>query len=286
MKIRYFLLVFCLLLPTAAADVTEIFIPEFDRSFSFDNYRVVEAPDDIEPSSLNPADFGIGIAVSRPSDSYLLMRDTPAQTPVVVLDSGIPGPVIYLVAGTHGDERAGWLAASLLESLRVDRGCLYLLSRANMPGTEHLTREMPGGLNLNRAYPGSREGNLARQTAFEIFSDIKRVSPALVLDLHEAAALSPAGDFLGNKLIYTSLDGMEDLFFSLLTASEEGSLGTFPFGFVSPGVAGSLNYTLPNELGIPVITTETFRGFPLSHRVRDQVDIALFCLRSYSMIDH
>ena len=285
MKIILPLLVLCLLLPMAAAEETEIFLPEFDRSFPFADGRVIEPEDDLKISSLDPALFGISVSDASPADSYLLMPGTQAQTRVTVLDSGVPGPVIYLVAGTHGDERAGWLAATLLESLRVDRGLLYLLPRANMPGTEQLTRDMPGGLNLNRAYPGSREGSLARQTAYEVFSDIRRAAPALVLDLHEAAVLNPAGEFLGNKLIYSSLEGMEALFFSLLAAAEEGSLGAFPFDFVSPGVTGSLNYTLPEELGIPVITTETFRGFPLSHRVRDQVDIVLFCLREYGMIE-
>jgi len=62
-------------------------------------------------------------------------------------------------------------------------------------------------------------------------------------------------------------------------------LGAVPFGFVSPGVADSLNAVLPEVAGIPVLTVETFRGYPLSRRVQDQVDIVLACLRFYGMME-
>ena len=47
----------------------------------------------------------------------------------------------------------------------------------------------------------------------------------------------------------------------------------------------SLNDVMTNVGGIPVITVETFRGFPLSHRIQDQVDIVLYCLRFYGMVE-
>ena len=38
------------------------------------------------------------------------------------------------------------------------------------------------------------------------------------------------------------------------------------------------------ELKIPAITVETFRGYPLERRIADQLDVVQYALRYYGMI--
>lgn len=278
------LVVLAMLAAASLAETYTQYIPALGQSFPFAGIRVVEPADDLALDTLNPDDFGIPQTHTPSEPSYLLMAGTQAETPVYTLDSGQPGPRVYLMAGTHGDERAGWYAAEMLKNLKLESGVLTVLPQANRPGCRQLERHVVGSLDLNRAYPGSPEGDIAQRLAYDIQQDIARIQPTLVLDLHEAAVYAQGRDFLGNTVIYTVLDGIEELFFHMLTAFEDGQLGAHPFTFVSPGERGSLNDVLPRTLSIPVLTVETFRGYPLSVRVGDQVDIVLYCLRYYGMV--
>lgn len=269
----------------AVAETREVYLPDFERSFPFEGQRVVEPNDDILFDVMRPEEFGIPVVQEEVNVSYVLTKEEETFTPVYHVFSGKPGPAVYIVAGTHGDERAGWYAASLLKKISLKAGALFILPQANRLGCEKNSRNVIGSLDLNRSYPGKAGGDPAQNLAHAIYEDIMRVRPALVLDLHEAAYYAKDKDFLGNKITFTDLDGIEKLFFSLMESAEEESLGAYPFGFVSPGVAGSLNSTASNGLGIPVLTVETFRGFPIGQRVKDQVDIVLYCLRFYGMIE-
>lgn len=260
------------------------YVKDLGGTFFFNGDSVMEPADDLSSSRLEPAAFGIPPAKNQKAGSYSLLPGENFETKVYQVDSGLPGATVYIVAGTHGDERAGWYAGMMLASCGINAGKLYVLPRANLPGSLKAQRLLPSGGDLNRAYPGKAEGDQAQRLAAAIFTDIKNAAPDLVLDLHEAADYASDRDFMGNKLIFTDLEGMESLFFDLLSASEEGFLAQHPFGYVSPGTSGSLNRVVSIQLGIPVITIETFRGFPLSKRVQDQVDIVLYCLRHEGML--
>lgn len=279
------LILLALLMPSALGESQQRYIPSLEASFPFRGIRVVEPPDDVFLDALDPEAFGIPTGHEGCGAPYLLMADTPAQTMAYLVESGLPGPRVYLLAGTHGDERAGWYAALMLKDIALTKGSLVVLPQANKPGCEALSRYVRGSLDLNRSYPGRPSGDLAQQLAHAILKDIQSLEPTVVLDLHEAAVYAENRDFLGNTVIYTSLDGMGDLFFSLLVAFENAQLGARPYQFVSPGVADSLNSVAPAALDIPVLTVETFRGYPLSRRVQDQVDIVLHCLRFYGMVN-
>lgn len=276
------LLLSLLIILPGQAEVKNIYIPDLDQSFPFAGIRVQEPPDDVTMESLDASDYGL-LVMGEKEPHYYLEKGQDTQTPVYLLDSGKPGPDVYILAGTHGDERAGWYAAHVLQGLVPLTGRVFLLPRANILGCQAVNRHVKASQDLNRAYPGNPKGDESQRLAYAIYQDILRVNPALVLDLHEAAVFTQGRDFLGNKLIFTNLTGMEELFFDLLTAYEEATLGRKPFGFVSPGEKDSLNDVLSNQGGIPILTVETFRGFPLSHRIQDQVDIVLHCLRFYGM---
>lgn len=261
------------------------YVPDLRQSFLFEGDKAVEPEDDVAFESLKATAFHIPSADSQQVQQYTLLKDEAAETTVFLIDSGLPGASVYIVAGTHGDERAGWYAAFLLaESCRIDTGRLYVLPQANVPGCELADRFVAGSLDLNRAYPGNPEGDLAQRLADEIYKDIQRVKPTLLLDLHEAAFFTPDRDFMGQKLIVTGLDGIESLLFNFLTIAQESHPDREPFDLVGPGVSGSLNREVTQGLLCPVITVETFRGFPLSMRIQDQLDFVLYCLKSLGMI--
>ena len=77
---------------------------------------------------------------------------------------------------------------------------------------------------------------------------------------------------------------MEDLFFDLLFATQEGEVTSCPFGYNGPGPWGSMNRTVTDQLKIPAITVETFRGFPMERRVSDQLKVVAYVLRYKGML--
>mgnify|MGYP000868952305 CR=1 FL=1 len=192
---------------------------------------------------------------------------------VVALETGRDGPTIYVVAGAHGDEPAGILAADLLETAGLASGRLYVLARANAWGCERRFRASEDGEDLNRAYPGSAEGGLSARAAAAVFSDIASVRPDLVLDLHEAHSAAGEADFLGNTILSASLDGIEDAALSLVEKSAAGELCSAPFSLAGPPAAGSLAAEVAARLGIPAATIETWREGDIGARVGDHLTI-------------
>ena len=73
---------------------------------------------------------------------------------------------------------------------------------------------------------------------------------------------------------------MADLILDLL---EEFGTDSRPLTLYGSPPQGSLNRTVTEQLGIPVITIETGRDEALSSRVRQQLDIVEFTLTRYGM---
>ena len=244
--------------------------------------RAVEPESTLDIAGMHFSDFGGTFSESFPvtRDSYMLCAGEAAATEVRHIHSEQPGPVLYIVAGTHGDEKAGWYAGLLLREATVSCGDLYVLSVANVQGAQANRRYVTGKEDLNRSYPGSQASQAGRLAA-AIFADIREKAPDIVLDLHEAIVVQDGRDFLGSSLIFTSLSVTKDfgdLFFDLLDAIDEGEICFEPFGYNGPAPNGSLNNTVTNELKIPILTVETFRGFPIEHRVEEQLEIVEYVL--------
>jgi predicted deacylase len=98
----------------------------------------------------------------------------------VVLDSGLPGPNVLVVAGLHGDEPSGIQAAKRLAAgPRPRKGVLWILPEANAEAIAAGRRAGVSG-DLNRAFPaGNAQTRAIHAHALEA---------DLVLDLHEAGA--------------------------------------------------------------------------------------------------
>lgn len=249
---------------------------------------LIDPPYDFNPNEMLPRDFGDYFLADYPTrvDSYLLAGGTDVENEVTVLKGEQEGPIVYLVAGIHGDEIAGWMTGNLVKKINIKAGALHILSPANRwgAGADPRTRYITQQQDLNRSFPGNSEGTMAERAADSIYQDIKQVQPVFLFDLHEARANAENRDFLGSSLIYTSLDKMDDLYLDMLLATETGELCSERFNFFGPGPIGSINNTVTTDLGIPTITVETYRGYELKRRIGDQLDLVEYVLTYYGML--
>ena len=223
-------------------------------------------------------------------EAYLLAEGTEEENTVVVLQGKEDGPTIYIVAGVHGDEQAGWRAGNLLKDSTIKSGTVYIVSPANYYGAHKDQRRTKEGWDLNRSFPGDPYGGDGARIAHSIFTDIQDKQPILVLDLHEALPkeddyqkLGSNYDALGNSLICQSLDGIGDMVLDAILTSEAGELCSGSLTLYGSPPSGSVNHTVTQQLGIPAITVETLRSEPLAQRVRNQLELVEFILEYYSM---
>ena len=278
-----FLMALCLLPMQSLAEPQTVHVPSLGASFPFEGQRAVEPETTLQPDDLRPEDYGFATAPERQPHS-LLLPGTPAETALYRLEGAASGPSIFLVAGTHGDERAGWYAALMLRRIAMKRGTLWLIPQANLPGCEAGERNLIASLDLNRAYPGDAEGNEAERLAHAILSAVLEAGPALVIDLHEAAYYGGGRSFLGQTLILGEIGGIEEPLFGLMQQMEEPGRWPRPFSLEGPGIQGSLN-SAASARGLPVFTVETFRGYALQDRVEDQLRVVRHFLKGMDMID-
>lgn len=219
--------------------------------------------------------FGVGGSTA----SCSLLKGTELENQVCVLRGRKEGPAVYIVAGIHGDETAGFMAAERLKHSRISAGTLYILSPANRYGAAENKRLTEAGRDLNRNFPGDPEGCDAERIADAIYRDIQDKKPDLVLDLHEAKHAKESRDALGNSLICQSIEQTGDLVLWLLTESEEGRTAFPPLTLYGSPPPGSINRVVTEELGIPVITVETLRDETPERRIGNHLEIADAVLR-------
>ena len=208
-------------------------------------------------SQLGPLRASAGQAVS----GYLevpALNDNGARIPVSLVRGASDGPVLALIAGTHGYEYPG---ISALQRLRqsIDpntlRGTLILVHIANTPSFYGRTiyTSPADGKNLNRVFPGKPDGTLSERIAHAITTEVIAKADFLV-DLH-------AGD--GNEALrpYVYMPVTGD---ARLDAASRGMALAFGLDHIviddaRIGPPEATKYIDQTALarGIPAITTET-----------------------------
>jgi predicted deacylase len=114
--------------------------------------------------------------------------DDGTRIPVTVIHGARHGPVLGLVAGTHGYEYSPILAMQRLPD-KVDpkelTGTVIVVHVANLPSFLGRTvyYSPVDGKNLNRVYPGRADGTLSERIAWAITREVIEKSDYLV-DLH------------------------------------------------------------------------------------------------------
>ena len=122
---------------------------------------------------------GVTAAAGQKASGWIEVPDAAdlgTRIPVSVVHGARPGPVLALVAGTHGSEYTSILALQrLLPRLDPSRmsGSAILVHMA-CPPTFYGRRIYygPDGKNLNRMYPGKAEGTISERIAYAITKEV------------------------------------------------------------------------------------------------------------------
>ena len=139
------------------------------------------------------APLTVGTATARPGETASGVINVPdgadrgTEVPVSVVNGVKPGPVLALVAGTHGYEYTSIVALPrVLAKLDPKRiaGALILVHLANPPAFyERRIYRNVDGKNLNRVYPGQAGGTQTYRIAFAITREVIDQATHLV-DMH------------------------------------------------------------------------------------------------------
>ena len=139
------------------------------------------------------APLSVGTATARPGEMASGVIAVPAgsdpgtEIPVSVVNGAKPGPVLALVAGTHGYEYTSIVALPrVLAKLDPKRmaGAVILVHMANPPAFyERRIYRNVDGKNLNRVYPGNASGTQTERIAFALTRDVIDKATHLI-DMH------------------------------------------------------------------------------------------------------
>lgn len=138
-------------------------------------------------SPTQPAPTPTSTPVPKGREQRMLLPDTPWETPLIISNSGVAGPVLLILGGVHGNEPGGWGAAEGIATWEPKRGRLLVVPRANanaIPLFQRTTTELG---DLNRLYPGNAESALPMERmAHAIVVTAAEFKADYALDLHES----------------------------------------------------------------------------------------------------
>ena len=140
------------------------------------------------------ADFTVGSATARSGEKATGFIAVPAgvdaatDIPVIVIQGARPGPVLALVAGSHGTEYASIVALQKLAQQADPKelsGTLIVVPLVNVASfREKVPHLNPvDGRNMNRFYPGKPDGTQTERASFAIAKQVVEKCDYLV-DLH------------------------------------------------------------------------------------------------------
>jgi len=243
-------------------------------------------------SATTQAPFTVGPLTVRPGEArsgFLEVpaaRDSGTRIPITVVRGRDPGPVLALVAGTHGSEIAPVLALHRvrreLDPARL-RGTVILVHVANMPSFLGRTIYYSpiDGKNLNRVYPGAADGTVSQRIAFAITRDVIARADYLV-DMH-------AGDANESLRPYTywsklGLDPRVDSLSREMALAWGNEYIVVDTNRPRDPAASVYTQNTAQTRGKPSITTEIgYLGIPAEDMIAKNVESAFRLLRALGM---
>jgi len=128
---------------------------------------------------------------SHGHSSYEILEGTEHEQTVYVYRAPTSGATTVVVAGIHGDEKAGYMAADRIANWTVDRGELIVIPRANPKAIAQDHR--PWSNDLNRQFQPTG-GSCETRLASAIWAEVDRHDPEWVFDLHSSRGILDSGD--------------------------------------------------------------------------------------------
>lgn len=213
-----------------------------------------------------------------------LLPGTKYATTLYIIDSGRPGPTVWISGGIHGSELAGWQAAEQITKWRVGRGKLIVLPRANAPAVNARKRSASGDGDLNREFPQSSGGSPKSQLARAIWNELRLYKPDWVFDLHEAMSnrnLNP--NSVGQTIIAYPSSEMMSMSNTLVNHINRSLPSHLRFRVLRYPVQGSLARAAGQFLGANAAIVETSRLYSLQDRIQWHLTLMEAMLRELNM---
>ena len=146
------------------------------------------------PLLAQAADFSVGSAAARPGEKATGFISVPAgvdpaaNIPVIVIQGARPGPVLALVAGSHGTEYASIIALQKLAQAADPAqlsGTLIVVPLLNLASFQQKVPHVNpiDGKNMNRFYPGKPDGTQTDRISWAIGKQVVEKCDYLI-DLH------------------------------------------------------------------------------------------------------
>jgi len=140
------------------------------------------------------ATIEIGSAKARPGEKAIgrldigeLREGTGFGLPVAVINGAKKGPLLYIQAGSDGNELNG---IGVVRELfpRLDpkklRGAIFIVSPLNFHGFQQNSHYNPlDNKKTNRNFPGKKDGSITERLAYSVFCYVKMCD--LAIDLHQ-----------------------------------------------------------------------------------------------------
>ncbi len=188
----------------------------------------------------------------------------------IVIDSGIPGPILTIIGGTHGDEIC-WVQAldTIRDTLKVKKWKLYLIY-GNIEAIEKNTRQID--LNLNRMYRDNSTFTENEKDTIE-YKRSREIIPYLdesnaLLDLHSSPSIGSPAFIICEENCREVIDGFP--------------FETVCYGFTKMEPGGTDGYM--NSRGKIGICVECGNHFDITAREKALISITRF-LEYFDIID-
>lgn len=205
-----------------------------------------------------------------------LAAGTRFETAAHLIDSGVAGPTVAIVAGIHGNETAPPNAADGLLAEPLERGRLFVVPRANQPALAAKSRYIPKSRfgDLNRNFP--TDDRAARgEMAPVLWQALVEIAPDFVLDLHEGWGFRASSASMGSSVVCARDPRVERASLGvahavLAAVNETVADKSKKFQLIQPGPAGSLAHSLATQRATPALVFETTWVQEMSLRVSQQ----------------
>ena len=195
---------------------------------------------------------------------------TKYATPMYIVSSGKPGPVVMIVGGVHGNETAGYRAASQVKNICLKSGNMLVIPNANKRADERGVRYISGEGDLNRAFPTSSRGTARNALARDIYSTVRTYNVDWLLDLHEGYdfSTSRSNTSVGQTIIYYPSGNASFIASQMrLVLNQTISSSSRKFQLLRYPITGSLARSTAQFLGAKSCIVETCSKASLSTRV-------------------
>jgi len=206
-------------------------------------------------------------------NTYTVMEGSPYETPVYEIEAPRRGPTTMVVAGMHGDEKAGYLAAEHVANWGVRRGTLVVLPHANVPAVQREGRYGRHG-DLNRAFPPTGRIEPSTRLARALWAVVLDRDPDHLLDLHSSRAIYNGGERNGGvgQAIFPTDVRPAPRYAAKTVRAINSSLGlpselAYDRGNLLDGDRPMLAHRFGAVLNRPGFICETVETAPLKHQV-------------------